>query len=49
MEAAEAWTRSRGMRRLVLYVFAGNGHARGFYARLGFGEDSLKLIKELGE
>ena len=48
MEAAEAWTRSRGMRRLTLYVFAGNDRARGFYARLGFGEDSLKLVKQLG-
>lgn len=46
MEAAEAWTHSMGMRRLGLYVFAANDHARGFYARLGFEEDSLMLVKQ---
>ena len=47
MEAAEAWTKEQGMRHLTLYVFAGNARARTFYARLGFEEDSLKLIKNL--
>ena len=46
MEAAEAWTRAQGMRHLTLYVFAGNARARTFYARLGFEEDSLKLVKK---
>ena len=46
MEAAEAWTKAQGMRHLTLYVFAGNARARTFYARLGFKEDSLKLVKE---
>lgn len=47
MDAAEQWTRSRGMRRMSLYVFASNEHARGFYARVGYAEDSLKLVKVL--
>lgn len=47
MAAAEAWAKDRGMRHLALYVFAQNSRARAFYARLGFEEDSLKLIKPL--
>lgn len=47
MEAAETWTRSRGMGELTLYVFTNNSSARAFYERLGFAEDSLKLVKKL--
>ena len=46
VDTAQAWTRARGMRHLTLYVFAGNARARTFYARLGFEEDSLKLVKK---
>jgi GNAT superfamily N-acetyltransferase len=49
MEAAEAWTRARGMGELTLYVFAHNQGARAFYERLGFAEDSLKLVRTLGD
>jgi ribosomal protein S18 acetylase RimI-like enzyme len=47
MEGAEAWARERGLRRLALEVFANNGGARAFYERLGFAEDSLRVVKRL--
>lgn len=47
MEAGEAWARDRGYRLLTLDVFAGNARARAFYRRLGYGEDSLSMAKEL--
>lgn len=47
MEAGEAWARDRGYRLLTLDVFAGNERARSFYRRLGYGEDSLSMAKEL--
>jgi ribosomal protein S18 acetylase RimI-like enzyme len=47
MEAGEAWARGRGYRLLTLDVFAGNERARSFYRRLGYGEDSLSMAKEL--
>lgn len=46
MAAAEAWARERGLRRLSLEVFAGNARARAFYRKLGFQEDSLRLVRE---
>ena len=46
IDAAERWTKEQGMRHLTLYVFAGNARARAFYARLGFEEDSFKLVKK---
>lgn len=45
MAAAEGWTRERGLSRLSLEVFAGNAHARDFYRKLGFEEDSLRLVR----
>jgi len=45
--AAEAWARARGLSRLTLEVFANNGGARAFYERLGFAEDSLRVVKRL--
>ncbi len=45
MEAGEAW--ARGYRLLTLDVFAANERARSFYRRLGYGEDSLSMAKEL--
>jgi GNAT superfamily N-acetyltransferase len=47
MEAGEAWARQRGYRVLAFDVFAGNARARSFYGRLGYGEDSLSMVKEL--
>ena len=47
MERAEAWARECGFRILALDVFALNTHARSFYQRLGYVEETLKLIKEL--
>jgi ribosomal protein S18 acetylase RimI-like enzyme len=47
MAAAEAWCRDKGYGSLTLYVFAANHGARRFYHRLGFEEDSLKLVKHI--
>lgn len=47
MERAEAWASECGFRILALDVFALNTHARSFYQRLGYVEETLKLIKEL--
>jgi ribosomal protein S18 acetylase RimI-like enzyme len=47
MERAEAWARECGFRILALDVFALNTHARSFYQRLGYVEETLKLNKEL--
>lgn len=47
MERGEAWARAQGYRILALDVFAMNTHARSFYQRLGYVEESVKLIKEL--
>jgi ribosomal protein S18 acetylase RimI-like enzyme len=45
MNAAEAWSKECGYRYLSLYVFGTNNHARKFYEKLGYDEDSLKLTK----
>lgn len=47
MAAGEAWAREQGYDQLTLTVFAGNARARAFYARLGFGEETLRLVKPL--
>ena len=47
MGAAEAWARARGHRRIALDVFAANGRARAVYGRLGYEEDTVKMIKDL--
>jgi GNAT superfamily N-acetyltransferase len=49
MAAAEEWARSRGFRFLSLDVFAMNQRARAFYARSGFAEQNLRLVKVLRE
>lgn len=48
MAGAEAWCRENEFGSLTLYVFAANDGARRFYQRLGFEEDSLKLVKRIG-
>ncbi len=47
MEAAEEWARGRGYRLLTLETFGDNHRARTFYARLGYREETLKLVWEL--
>lgn len=47
MAAAEGWARERGLDRLALEVFAGNGRARDFYRQQGFVDDSLRVVKRL--
>jgi GNAT superfamily N-acetyltransferase len=43
----EEWARAQGYRWLTLSVFAQNVRARDVYKRLGYGEDTMKYIKEL--
>jgi GNAT superfamily N-acetyltransferase len=47
MQFAEQWARERGMREVVLDVFAGNEHARRFYERAGYRTDHLRMVKPL--
>jgi GNAT superfamily N-acetyltransferase len=47
MAAAEDWARGRGYRVLTLETFGDNPGARAFYARLGYREETLKLVREL--
>jgi GNAT superfamily N-acetyltransferase len=47
MAAAEAWARQSGFDRLTLNVFALNARARAFYGRLGYGEDTVRMVKLL--
>lgn len=48
IEKGEEWARARGYRWLTLSVFAQNVRAREVYQRLGYGEDIMKYVKELG-
>lgn len=47
MKDAEAWARGEGATRFFLDVIAGNERGRAFYARAGFAEESLRLVKRL--
>ena len=47
MEAAETRARSRGFSAVALDVFAANTRARAVYGRLGYEEDTVKMIKDL--
>jgi len=47
VDAAEAWALARGYRTLTLETGAANHDARGFYARLGFLEEGVRLTKVL--
>ncbi|MGA7670444.1 MAG: GNAT family N-acetyltransferase [Nitrolancea sp.] len=47
MDRAEQWTRDRGLTIVTLEVFAQNEGARRFYDRLGYQEETLKLVKVL--
>ena len=48
IEKGEEWARLQGFRWLTLSVFAQNLRAREVYQRLGYGEDIMKYVKELG-
>ena len=48
MAKGEEWARGQGYRWLTLSVFVQNLHAREVYKRLGYGEDIMNYVKELG-
>lgn len=48
MAKGEEWAREQGFRWITLSVFAQNVRAREVYKRLGYGEDIMKYVKELG-
>ncbi len=45
LESATLWARENGLEGLSLHVFATNAKARAFYAKLGFVEDTIRLVK----
>lgn len=47
MKAVEDWARAQGYDSLSLDVFASNARGRAFYARLGYGEETLRLVKDI--
>ncbi len=49
MSGVEAWAREQGLRLIELDTGIRNSRSRGFYARLGFAEESVKLVKVLGD
>lgn len=48
MEATERWAAKRGYGRVELSVFVNNRRARGFYEHLGYREEILRCVKEVG-
>lgn len=49
LAAAEAWATAHGLPAIELDTGAANVHARGFYAHVGYGEESIRLVKRLAE
>ncbi len=47
LHAAEDWARAAGYQHLALDTFGDNTHARAVYHRLGYGEESVKMVKRL--
>ena len=47
MNAGEEWAKKQGFKWLTLNVFSRNERARKLYEKLGYGEDTIKYIKEL--
>lgn len=47
LEAAEVWAREHRLAILVLDTGAANHHARAFYERRGYAEESVRLVKVL--
>lgn len=48
MAAVEAWAHKGGCYRVELSVFANNRRARGFYEHLGFREEFVRCVKDVG-
>jgi GNAT superfamily N-acetyltransferase len=48
MAAVEAWARERHCYRVELSVFASNMRARGFYQHLGYRDEFVRCVKEVG-
>jgi GNAT superfamily N-acetyltransferase len=49
IEAAVAWTKARSVASVGLHTDARNSGARAFYERLGFVEESVKLVKPVAD
>jgi ribosomal protein S18 acetylase RimI-like enzyme len=49
IEAAVAWTKARSVEYVGLHTDARNTGARAFYERLGFVEESVKLVKPVAD
>lgn len=47
LDAVERWARERDLSWIALDTGALNEHAREFYARHGYGEESVRLVKPL--
>ena len=47
MDGGEAWAQAQGFRAVELDTGFANTRARAFYARLGYAEGSVKLVKML--
>jgi GNAT superfamily N-acetyltransferase len=47
IEFSEEWARSKGFGTLILAVFAANARARNLYARVGFEEELVRMVKSL--
>lgn len=47
MARVEAWAREQGYGHVALDVFASNGRGRAFYARQGYGEETIRLVKDI--
>ena len=47
LEAIEAWSARSGHRFLTLNVFDANTHAKTFYERAGYAQDSLRYYKKI--
>ncbi|MBC7645584.1 MAG: GNAT family N-acetyltransferase, partial [Pseudopedobacter sp.] len=45
LERATLWAQEKGLEGLSLHVFSTNVNAQTFYAKLGFQEDNIRLIK----
>lgn len=47
MAAVEEWAKGQGYASLSLDVFASNARGRAFYAGIGYGEETLRLVKDI--
>ncbi|WP_029014796.1 GNAT family N-acetyltransferase [Niveispirillum irakense] len=47
MARVEEWAREQGYAHVALDVFASNARGRAFYARQGYGEETLRLVKDI--